>query len=41
MVCPSIARIHILRVPPTINNARSAIAWVNWNIDPMEFAVET
>ncbi|HBE18484.1 MAG TPA: hypothetical protein DDW51_12930 [Cyanobacteria bacterium UBA11367] len=41
MTCPSTGHIHVLRVPPEINSAREAIRWVNWGIDPEEFAVET
>ena len=41
MTCPSTGHIHVLRVPPEINSARDAIRWVNWDIDPEEFAVET
>ena len=41
MTCPSTGHIHVLRVPPEINSAREAIRWVNWGIDPEEFAVQT
>ena len=41
MTCPSTGHIHFLRIPPNINSARDAIAWVNWGIDPKEFAVQT
>lgn len=41
MVCPSTRYIHALRVPPNITSAREAIRWVNWGIDPEEFAVQT
>ncbi|MEO0839132.1 MAG: DUF6745 domain-containing protein [Cyanobacteria bacterium J06643_5] len=41
MICPSTNNIHILRVPPDINSAREAIAWINWGIYPKEFAVQT
>ncbi|WP_414623909.1 DUF6745 domain-containing protein [Calothrix sp. CCY 0018] len=41
MTCPSTGHIHFLRVPPDINSAREAITWVNWGIDPEEFAVQT
>ncbi|MBD2203419.1 leucine-rich repeat domain-containing protein [Calothrix sp. FACHB-1219] len=41
MTCPSTAKIHTLRVPPLINSARVAIRWVNWDIDPEEFSVQT
>ena len=41
MTCPSTGYIHVLRVPPYLSSAREAIRWVNWGIDPEEFAVET
>ncbi|MDB9511632.1 hypothetical protein PN499_10600 [Kamptonema animale CS-326] len=41
MTCPSTGNIHILRVPPDVSSAREAIRWVNWGIDPEEFAVQT
>ncbi|OUL20862.1 hypothetical protein BV378_28635 [Nostoc sp. RF31YmG] len=41
MTCPSTAKIHTLRVPPQINSARVAVRWVNWDIDPEEFSVQT
>ncbi len=41
MTCPSTGFIHFLRVPPNINSARVAIGWVNWGVDPEEFAVQT
>ncbi|MDZ8051065.1 MAG: leucine-rich repeat domain-containing protein [Aulosira sp. ZfuVER01] len=41
MTCPSTAKIHTLRVPPEINSARVAIRWVNWDIEPEDFAVQT
>ncbi|MGB3510222.1 MAG: DUF6745 domain-containing protein [Microcoleaceae cyanobacterium] len=41
MICPSTGNIHILRVPPNINSAKSAIRWVNWGIDPEEFSIQT
>lgn len=41
MTCPSTGNIHALRVPPNIKTARVAIRWVNWGIDPEEFAFET
>ncbi|MBD2197325.1 MULTISPECIES: DUF6745 domain-containing protein [Calothrix] len=41
MTCPSTDFIHVLRVPPDINSAREAIRWVNWGIDPTEFAVQS
>ncbi len=41
MTCPSTAHIHVLRVPPTIQSAREAVTWVNWDIDPEQFSIET
>ncbi|XWK88340.1 MAG: hypothetical protein U7127_29860 [Phormidium sp.] len=41
MICPSTGYIHVLRVPPNVNSAKEAIRWVNWGIDPEEFAVQT
>ncbi len=41
MICPSTGHIHILRVPPEINNAEAAITWVNHGIHPDEFAMQT
>jgi hypothetical protein len=41
MTCPSTGYLHILRVPPTTTSAREAIRWVNWDVDPEAFAVET
>ncbi len=41
MICPSTGYIHATRVPPNIQSAREAISWVNWDIDPEEFSVET
>ncbi|GET42370.1 leucine-rich repeat domain-containing protein [Microseira wollei] len=41
MTCPSTGHIHALRVPPDMQTAREAIRWVNWDIDPEEFSVET
>jgi len=41
MVCPSTGKIHVLRVPPEINSAQSAIKWVNWDIDPLDFGSQT
>ncbi|MCC5660643.1 hypothetical protein LC608_27420 [Nostoc sp. XA010] len=41
MTCPSTGFIHALRVPPNMNSAHEAIHWVNWGIDPEEFAVQT
>lgn len=41
MTCPSTGLIHALRVPPNMQSAREAIAWVNWGVDPLEFSVQT
>lgn len=41
MTCPSTNHIHVLRVPPELQSAREAIAWVNWGIAPEDFAVQT
>ncbi|MBD2497007.1 DUF6745 domain-containing protein [Nostoc sp. FACHB-280] len=41
MTCPSTGFIYVLRVPPYIKSAREAICWVNWDIDPEEFGMQT
>ncbi|MBV6628262.1 MAG: leucine-rich repeat domain-containing protein [Rivularia sp. (in: Bacteria)] len=41
MICPSTGYTHVLRVPPYMESARKAITWVNWDIDPEDFAVES
>ncbi|MEG4011334.1 leucine-rich repeat domain-containing protein [Microcoleus sp. S1D4] len=41
MTCPSTGFIHALRVPPNLRSARKAIRWVNWDIDPKKFSVQT
>mgnify|MGYP001794564804 CR=1 FL=1 len=41
MTCPSTGFIHFLRVPPDINSAREAITWINWDIDPEDFDIQT
>ncbi len=41
MTCPSTAHIHILRVPPEMMSAESAITWVNHGIHPDKFAMQT
>jgi len=41
MTCPSTGHIHALRVPPDMRSAQEAIRWVNWDIDPAEFSVQT
>jgi hypothetical protein len=41
MTCPSTGHIHVMRLPPEIDSAREAIRWVNGDIDPEEFSVQT
>jgi hypothetical protein len=41
MTCPSTNHVHALRVPPNLQTAREAIRWVNWDIDPEEFSIQT
>lgn len=41
MTCPSTGLIHVSRVPPDVESAKEAIRWVNWDIDPEEFAIQT
>ena len=41
MTCPSTGLTHVARVPPDFESAQEAIQWVNWDIDPEEFAVQT
>ena len=41
MTCPSTHYIHATRVPPSIQSAREAIRWVNWDTDPEEFSQES
>jgi hypothetical protein len=41
MTCPSTQLIHALRVPPGFQSAREAIRWVNWGIDPKQFALQS
>ncbi|MEB3884282.1 DUF6745 domain-containing protein, partial [Lyngbya sp. CCY1209] len=41
MTDPSTDSIHALRVPPNMTSAREAIRWVNWGIDPEDFAIQT
>ncbi len=41
MICPSTGFIHVIRVPPDMKTAREAIHWINWGIDPEDFAKET
>lgn len=40
MICPSTGKRHVLRVPPTIRDARAAATWVNNGIDPAAFDIE-
>ncbi|MEG4285356.1 hypothetical protein QUB68_19705 [Microcoleus sp. A006_D1] len=41
MTCPSTGYIHALRVAPQVRSALAAISWVNWGIEPGDFAVQT
>ncbi|MEH2462127.1 hypothetical protein [Nostoc sp.] len=41
MTCPSKSFIHALRVPPNMKSAREVICWVNWDVDPEAFGVQT
>ncbi|BAY83843.1 hypothetical protein NIES267_33370 [Calothrix parasitica NIES-267] len=41
MTCPSTGHIHVLRVPPNMSSAKEAITWVNWVVEPEDFAVQT
>lgn len=41
MTCSSTGMIHVIRVPPNINNARHAARWINHGTDPDDFIVET
>ncbi|MDY6901998.1 MAG: leucine-rich repeat domain-containing protein, partial [Cyanobacteriota bacterium] len=41
MICPSTGYTHVLRVPPHMESAREAITWINWGVDPEDFAVES
>ncbi len=41
MTCPSTGHTHVLRVPPTMTSARDAIRWINWDLDPTAFKVQT
>ncbi|MGK7904184.1 MAG: DUF6745 domain-containing protein [Hormoscilla sp.] len=41
MTCPSTGEVHAMRVPPNMTSAREAISWVNWDIDPEQFSVQT
>ena len=41
MTCPSTSHIHILRVPPDMTSAETAIVWVNHGIHPSQFSIQT
>ena len=41
MTCPSTGHVHALRVSPEMLTAKEAISWVNWGIEPEDFAVQT
>lgn len=41
MICPSTGYTHVLRVPPYMESASKAITWVNWGVEPEDFAVES
>jgi hypothetical protein len=41
MVCPSTQHIHVLRVPPKMRSAKTAARWINWDIDPESFVLES
>jgi leucine-rich repeat protein SHOC2 len=41
MTCPSIAHVHVLRVPPTMKSAKKAATWINHDISPDKFIAET
>jgi leucine-rich repeat protein SHOC2 len=41
MTCPSTGHIHLLRVPPEMQNAEAAIVWVNHGIHPDTIAIQT
>lgn len=41
MTCPSTGFIHVSRVPPEVESAREAIQWMNWDVDPEEFAFQS
>lgn len=41
MTCPSTGHIHVMRLPPDIDSVRKAIRWVNGDIDPEKFSVQT
>ena len=41
IICPSTGNVHVLRVPPEMKSAREAITWVNWDIPPEDFTIQT
>jgi len=41
MTCPSTGYTHVIRVPPESQSCREAIEWINWSINPQDFAIET
>ena len=41
MTCPSTNSVHATRVPPHFTSARAAIQWMNWDIDPDDFSIES
>jgi hypothetical protein len=40
MTCPSTQKIHVLRTPPDIGDAKEAITWCNHGVDPESFVME-
>jgi hypothetical protein len=41
MTCPSTGQHNLVRVPPNINTAREAAAWIGWGVDPESYLIET
>lgn len=41
MVCPSTGHVHMLRVPPDMSSAREAVCWINWGVEPEDFAYQS
>ncbi|MEG4206539.1 hypothetical protein QUA20_21760 [Microcoleus sp. Pol7_A1] len=41
MTCPNTGFVQALRVPPEVRSAKEAIRWVNWDINPEKFSVQT
>lgn len=41
MTCPSTEDIHVLRVPSHMKLAYEAVTWINWEIPPEDFAIQT